>query len=415
MKKRSMRKSASLLLAGTLCAALAGCSQASQTTADSTAWEETASTEQQETVENPSLPAQGEAVVEDNYEENLAAGRIASKGFAVFGEGDTFHPYTFTRHALGDDDILIEIMYASICHSDLHAAWAENGASLYPMVPGHEMVGVVTEVGANVTKFKVGDYAAMGPMANFDEETGRTVWTYNSIDSLHDGEPAMGGYSDNMVVDEDYAIPVPANADLEKIAPLACAGITVYSPITFSEVQPGDKVGVAGFGGLGDMAVRFLQAIGTDITAFDVNEDKRQLAADMGISFVNVNNEEELQGLNNSFDFIISTIPASYDPMLYIQMLKEGGELAIVGQPPADADASISVAMLPFAEHRYVYGSLIGTIEETAEMIQYCVDNHIYPDVELIPATAESIDQVFELLGNSEGEFRYVMDMRELE
>ena len=403
MKKKRI---IAVLLAGFICMQLSACAQNNNE----------ATHEKNDSVEtnNSVIPVSGEAVVEDNYDENIAAGRIASKGFAVFGADDTFHPYTFTRHSVGDDDILIEIKYSSICHSDIHAAESHWGESIYPMVPGHEMVGVVTQVGSNVTKFKVGDYAAMGPMAN-SGENGWPVWTYNSIDTAHNNEPAMGGYSNNMVVNENYAISIPKNADLEKVAPLVCAGITVYSPITFSKVKAGDTVGVAGFGGLGDMAVRFLQSIGTNITVFDVNEDKRKAAEEMGIKFVNVNDEKELEGLNNTMDFIISTIPASYNPMMYVQMLKEGGQMAVVGQPASDADASISVGNLPMAQHRYIYGSMIGTIDETTDMVKYCVENNIYPDVEIINASESELDRVFNLLENNEGDFRYVMDMSTME
>ena len=356
------------------------------------------------------------------------AERVPAKGFAVFSATGTFHPYEFTRHAIGDNDILIETLYAGICHSDLHAAWDEHTAhginGIYPMVPGHEIAGRVVKVGKNVTKFKAGDYAGVGCMVNacghctfceMDKEQfceNGTTFTYNSIDRYHDNEPTMGGYSDNIVVSEDFAIKISANADLKRVAPLLCAGVTTWSPIHFSNVKKGDKVAVAGYGGLGHMAVQYLVALGADVTVFDITDEKRADAFRMGAKhYVNVNKAEEMKGHSNAFDFIISTIPSEYSPLVYARMLKYGkGEMTIVGLPET---AMINAADLAMggAANRKVYGSLIGGIKETQEMLDYSVEHNIYPEVEIIKADASEIDKAYRNVQDGKVKFRYVIDM----
>ncbi len=352
-------------------------------------------------------------------------GRVPAKGFAMFSAEDTFHPYEFTRHAIGDNDIQIEILYAGICHSDLHAAWDEQQEqglhAAYPMIPGHEIAGRVAKVGKNVTKFKVGDLAGVGCMVNacghcsscemhkeqFCEKG--TTFTYNSKEIYHDGEMAMGGYSDNIVVSENFAIKIPANADLKRVAPLLCAGVTTWSPIHFSNVRKGDKVAVAGYGGLGHMAVQYLVDLGADVTVFDRTEEKRANAARMGATrYVNVNNPEEMKGLRNTFDFIISTIPANYEPIQYVAMLKMGGEMAIVGLPDK---STLNIANMAFLSQRKVYGSLIGGIKETQEMLDYSVAHDIYPEVEIIKADASEINKAWRNVADGKVKFRYVIDM----
>lgn len=351
--------------------------------------------------------------------------RIPAKGMAMFSKEPHFEYYEFTRHAVGDNDILIDIMYSGICHSDIHMGKSEWGNISYPFVGGHEIAGRVAQVGKNVTKFKVGDYAGIGCIINScrqcDEcEKGEEqfcqkgmVGTYASTDYLHNNEITQGGYANNYVVSESYAIKIPKNADMKRVAPLLCAGITTYSPIHFSKVSKGDTVAVAGFGGLGHMAVQYLVALGAKVTVFDIAEDKRADAQRLGaVLYVNVNKPEELKGLSNHFSFIISTIPAKYDPVMYVRMLKENGEMAIVGLPANVNTPIIPTSSLIFAAHRKVYGSLIGGIPETQEMLNYSVVHNIYPEVEII--SADKIDEAYKNVIDGKVKFRYVIDMATL-
>lgn len=250
---------------------------------------------------------------------------VRTKGFAVMKPGFDFQEYRFTRHECSADEIQLEVLYCGICHSDLHEARQDWMEEHYPLVPGHEIVGRVVKVGKGVTRFKPGDYAGVGCIVNSCRTCGscthdrqqycpKMVATYNSVDYYHGDEAQQGGYSDTFLVPEDYAIRIPEGADLKRVAPLLCAGITTYSPIRFAGVKAGDRVGIAGFGGLGHMAVQYAVALGAEVTVFDITEDKRTDALRLGAKmYVNINNADELKGLDGSFDFILSTIPAPYD------------------------------------------------------------------------------------------------------
>lgn len=352
--------------------------------------------------------------------------RIPARGFAVYEEKGNFKPYEFTRRSIGDNDIQIEILYAGICHSDLHHVFADWGEEEYPMVPGHEIAGRVVAVGKNTRKFKVGDYAGIGCMIgscrhcdacehNLEQycEEG-AIMTYHGIDRYNGNEHTQGGYSDTYVVPEDFAIKIPRSADMAKVAPLLCAGITSYSPLMQAGVKKGDKVGIAGFGGLGHMGVQYAVALGAEVTVFDITEDKREDALRMGaIRYVNVNNPEELSGLDKTFDFILSTIPAKYEPVMYLKMLKFNGQLGIVGLPAFRNMPSLTVAdlVLPGAR-RKVFGSQIGGIKETQEMLDYSVLHHIYPEVEVIEAIGRQIDNAYRNVMDGKVKFRYVIDMK---
>lgn len=356
-------------------------------------------------------------------------GRIPSKGFAVFSSHGGFQPYDFTRHALGDNDILIKTLYASICHSDIHTMHGDWGNVAYPLVPGHEIAGEVVAVGKNVTKFKVGDYAGVGCMVNAcghceaclegneqDCTGGQLVMTYGSKDVFHDNEMTQGGYSDNMVVSENFAIKIPKDADLKRVAPLLCAGITTYSPIRFSDVKLGENVAVAGFGGLGHLAVKYMVNMGAKVTVFDISEDKRQVALDMGaVRYVNVTHPDEVKNVGRQFDFILNTIPYYYDLTMYTNMIRRGGEMGIVGLPSHAELPSLNVLNMIRNEHVKVYGSLIGGIRQTQEMLDYSVANNIYPEVQLIKADARTIDDAVRNVQDGKVQFRYVIDMSTLE
>lgn len=352
-------------------------------------------------------------------------GRIPAKGFAVFEEKGHFQPYNFSRHVVGDNDIQIDILYAGICHSDLHHVFADWGAEEYPMVPGHEIAGRVVAVGKNVTRFKVGDYAGIGCMIGscrhcdacehdleqYCEEG--AIMTYHGIDRFNGNEHTQGGYSDTYVVAEDFAIRIPENADITKVAPLLCAGITSYSPIMQAGVKSGDKVGIAGFGGLGHMGVQYAISLGAEVTVFDITEEKREDAMRMGASrYVNVNNPEDMKGLDRTFDFILSTIPAKYDLTMYMKMLKLNGQFGIVGLPAFRNMPSLTVADLIFQGPRKVFGSQIGGIKETQEMLDYSVEHNIYPEVEVIKANGEEIDKAYQNVLDGKVKFRYVINMR---
>lgn len=357
---------------------------------------------------------------------NAQDNRVPAKGMAKFSKEGGFKEFEFTRRSVGDNDVLIEILYSGICHSDVHSSRGEWAfGARYPVVPGHEIVGKVTRVGKNVTKFKIGDYAGVGNVIHTcgkcdNCKSGQEQFCYNGVtftygaeDRYHDNEKMYGGYSSNYVIDERYAFTIPANADIKKIGPLMCAGITVYNPIQFSGVKKGDTIAVAGFGGLGHLAVKYAVAIGAKVTVFDITENKRKDALDMGaVSYVNVNKPDELKGLQDKFTFIISTIPAKYDPMLYVGMLKRNGDMAIVGQPASDQSPKIDVTSLPFFAHKKIYGSLIGGIALTQEAIDYSVKNNIYPDVEVI--TPNQLDTAFDKVVAGEVKFRYVLDVKSL-
>ncbi|GLB47963.1 NADP-dependent alcohol dehydrogenase [Neptunitalea sp. Y10] len=356
----------------------------------------------------------------------MGQNRIPAKGIAAMNNQGDFEIYDFDRHELGDTDILMEITYASICHSDIHHVKEEWGAEEYPMVPGHEMVGRVTKIGKNVTAFKVGDYAGVGCMINscgtckyckahMEQYCPKVVMTYHAHDPFHNNEITQGGYSSNMVVSQDFAIKIPKNAEMDKVAPLLCAGITTYSPINYVDVKKGDKVAVAGYGGLGHMAVQYMVARGANVTVFDITEEKRADALAMGaVKFVNVNNAEELKGLDNTMSFVISTIPANYDPNMYLKMLDLDGQFCIVGLPAMANMPVLSIDKFIWKGNRKVFGSQIGGIKETQEMVNYSVKHNIYPEVEKIPATPKAVEEAYENVLDGKVKFRYVIDMSTL-
>ncbi len=358
-----------------------------------------------------------------NYiNEALEGKRISAFGWGVADKDANFKAMNFSRHPLGSNDILIEILFAGICHSDIHSARSEWAQGFYPMVPGHEIAGRVVAVGSKVSKFKVGDLAGVGCMVNSCGEceackksheqfcdNHKTVYTYNCKDAFHGGEVTHGGYSNNIVVSEKFAIKVPDNAPLEKIAPLLCAGITTYSPLKFSNVKKNSVVGVAGFGGLGMMAVKYAVKLGAEVYVFARNLKKEAEALKLGAK--GVFTTDKLAEVSVKFDLIISTIPAKYDPLAYLDLLRYGGELSIVGLPPSDDDVNIGINALVHKAGKRVYGSLIGGIAQTQEMLDFSLENHIYPETQII--TADKIDEAYKnLTSGASGGFRYVIDIK---
>ncbi|MDU1889986.1 MAG: NAD(P)-dependent alcohol dehydrogenase [Dysgonomonas sp.] len=349
-------------------------------------------------------------------------GHICTKGYAAFDAESSLRLYEFKRRAVSDNDILIKIVYSGICHSDIHTVKGDWGQINYPCVPGHEIVGRVIEVGKNVTKFKIGDIAGVGCLVascgeceycisgeeQFCIGKGGPVYTYNSYDG---NEITQGGYSTNIVVKESFAIRVPDKAPLEKVAPLLCAGVTTFSPLKYNQVKKGDKIGVAGFGGLGHMAVQYAIAMGAEVTVFDITEEKRQVAMEMGASkYVNTTNENELKGLNNTLNLVLSTIPYSFEVETYLHMLKVDGTMVLLGVPAIKDIPSLNSAALRW--RKKIYSSLIGGIRETQEMMDYSVENNIYPKVQIIPI--EKVNDAYQNVLDGKVQFRYVIDMSSL-
>ena len=360
-------------------------------------------------------------LLESNLNEAREGKRISTKGYAINHKDDTFKPFTFSRHPLGDNDVLIEILYAGICHSDIHSARSEWRKGIYPMVPGHEIAGKIVAVGKNVDKFKVGDFAGVGCMVNSCGEcdackqsqeqfcqNGKVVFTYDCKDCFHNDEPTYGGYSNNIVVSQDFVLKVPENAPLDKVAPLLCAGITTYSPLKFSGIKNGSKVAVAGFGGLGVMALKYALKLGAEVSIFARNKNKEKEALNLGAKAL----YDTTKNINERFDLIISTIPTKYNLIDYVKLLTFGGELAIVGLPPVDDNVNIALNDFVFNANKKVYGSLIGGIKETQEMLDFSIKHNIYPEVEII--NINKIDEAYEKLTNGSAKFRYVIDMKTL-
>ncbi len=370
------------------------------------------------------FPKQGVVMLlKDNLTQATSGAEIDALGYAVAHKDDTFKPFSFKRHTMGEYDIFIEILYAGICHSDIHSARSEWRKGIYPMVPGHEIAGKVVAVGSKVSKFKVGDYAGVGCMVNSCGEcaackksqeqfceNGKVVFTYDCLDCFHNNAPTYGGYSNNIVVNEKFAICVPKDASLEKVAPLLCAGITTYSPIKFSNVKGGDKVAVAGFGGLGVMALKYALQMGAEVSVFARNKNKEKEALALGAKALYTT--DRLKDVKERFDFIISTIPTAYNVNDYVDLLAFGGEMAIVGLPPAELKTHIDVARLVFSAGKKVYGSLIGGIKETQEMLDFSLKHRIYPETEVI--SVNDINEAYTNLTTGKAKFRYVIDMSSL-
>lgn len=344
-----------------------------------------------------------------------------TKGYAAQSKTSPIAPWEFDRREVGPTDVQVEIAYCGVCHSDLHQARDEWGGSVFPMVPGHEIVGRVKAVGADVTKFKVGDLAGVGVMVDSCRtcesckigleqycDTGGTVFTYNS--RFPDGTEAYGGYSDNIVVDEGFVLSISPKLDLAATAPLLCAGITTYSPLRHWNVQPGQKVGVVGLGGLGHMALKFAHAFGAHVTQFTTSPGKEADAKRLGADEVVLTRDPEaLKALAGTFHFIIDTVSAPHDINMYLNLLKRDGSMVLVGLP----DTPAAVSAFPLAgKRRSLAGSNIGGIAETQEMLDFCAEHNIVSDIELTPIS--KINDAYERMLKNDVKYRFVIDMATL-
>jgi len=341
---------------------------------------------------------------------------FATKGYATHAVDQPLKPFSFERRDPTPNDVQIDILFCGVCHSDLHIARNEWGGTVYPCVPGHEIVGRVVKTGRAVKKFKEGDLAAVGCMVDscrtcadceegFEQFCDHMTLTYNSPDK-HTGGVTYGGYSKSIVVDQDFVLRLPENLDLAAAAPLLCAGITTYSPMRHVKVGQGKKIGVVGLGGLGHMAVKFGNAFGAHVVLFTTSPGKMADGKRLGAHEVVVSKDEEaVKKHTSSFDFIIDTVSARHDVNVYLDLLKHDGTLTLVGIPP-------ELTVAPFAlirRRRSLMGSLIGGIAETQEMLDFCAERGIVCDVEVIAMS--QINEAYERVLKSDVKYRFVIEM----
>lgn len=345
---------------------------------------------------------------------------IKSVGYAAHSATSQLEPFTFERRDLGSQDVLIEILYCGICHSDIHQVRNEWKNSTYPMVPGHEIVGKITKVGSEVTKFKEGDIAGIGCMVDscrvcenckegFEQFCQKHVaYTYNSTE-MDEKTPTYGGYSSHIVVDQAFALKIPSNLSLAGAAPLLCAGITTYSPLK-QYVKAGDKVGVIGLGGLGHMGIKIAVAMGAEVTVFSTSASKKEDAHKLGAhNFVVTKDPENLVPLAGKLDFILDTVSAPHNLNAYLQLLGRNGHMVLVGAP--DQPAQLEAFAL-IRNNRSLAGSSIGGIPETQEMLDFCAEKNILSEVEII--SINQLEEAYNRTVKSDVRYRFVIDLKTL-
>jgi uncharacterized zinc-type alcohol dehydrogenase-like protein len=346
---------------------------------------------------------------------------IEVRGYAAKQAKAPLAPFSFTRRDVGAKDVLIDIKFSGICHSDIHQARDEWGGSAFPMVPGHEIAGIVTKVGAGVTRYKVGDTVGVGCFVDSCRtcesckegleqycSEGCTL-TYNGKE--RDGVTAtQGGYSDKIVVNEDYVLRIPKSIPLDKAAPLLCAGITLYSPLAHWKTGPGKKVAVIGLGGLGHMGVKIANAMGADVTVLSHSNKKEEDAKKMGAHhFYNTSNADTFTKLASSFDLIINTVSAPLDWNAYLGLLKRDCTMVLLGVP----DKEVPLSAFPLIMGRKsLAGSLIGGIKETQEMLDFCAQHGITPEIETV--NIDQVNEAYERVIKSDVRYRFVIDIASL-
>jgi uncharacterized zinc-type alcohol dehydrogenase-like protein len=346
---------------------------------------------------------------------------VSTKAYAAQTAASPVAPYSIERRKPTGDDVAIDILYCGVCHSDLHQVRDEWHNSIFPVVPGHEIVGRVTQVGENVKKFKKGDVAAVGCMVDscrvcsscrrgLEQYCERfPTFTYNSSDK-HTGGTTYGGYSESIVVDQSFVLKVPEKLDLAAAAPLLCAGITTYSPLRHWKVGPGQKVGVVGLGGLGHMGVKFAHALGAHVVLFTTSPGKSADGLRLGANEVVVStNADEMQKHSSSFDFILDAVSAEHDINAYLKLLKLDGTLTLVGAPEQPLPVAAFNLLLP---RRQFAGSAIGGIAETQEMLDFCGKHGIVSDIETI--AIQQVNEAYDRLLKGDVKYRFVIDMASL-
>ncbi len=344
--------------------------------------------------------------------------RTTAKGWGTDAPDQPLRPMEFERRALLPDDVAIRITFAGICHSDLHTCRNDWGGSLYPVIPGHEIVGTVTAVGGEVTRHRVGDTVAVGCMVDSCMECDQClagwkvfcrkgcVQTYNSAD-YHDGTVSKGGYTDHVVVRDHFVLKVPKGMDVTRVAPLLCAGITTYSPLRQYKVGPGTKMAVVGLGGLGHMGVKLGAAMGAHVTMITTTASKGQAARELGAHDVILSTDaEQMKAAATRFDFILNTIPVSHEIDPYLELLGRSGRMVIVGAlTPMPGFVGFNLIWW----NRAVGGSAIGGIPETQEMLDFCAAKGIYPECEMI--AMNEVNAAYERLLRNDVRYRFVIDM----
>jgi alcohol dehydrogenase (NADP+) len=359
---------------------------------------------------------------------------IKARGFCAHDASSALKLFDFEREPARSNEVEIEVMFCGVCHSDIHQVKNEWSNTVYPCMPGHEVVGRVTQVGEGVTRHAVGDVVGVGCMIdscgdcdacqagdqNYCEGPNSWLATYNgpmkpaaqSPDktNIYGRDNTFGGYSDRLVVREDFVLKIPEALKPEHAAPILCAGVTTYSPMKHWGVKAGDKVGIIGFGGLGDMAARLAEAMGAEVTLFTTTPEKQEAAASLGAQCIHSEDEAALKKLASSFDFMLSTVPEKHDVNPFVELLKRDAALVIVGAlEPLEPVNNMKVAM----QRKSVAGSLIGNLAETQEVLDFCAEHGVHPDIELLPIGR--INEAYGKVENGEVRFRYVIDMATLQ
>ena len=347
---------------------------------------------------------------------------LPARGYAAHRADQSLQPFDFERREVGANDVLIEIMFCGICHSDIHQARTEWGGSIYPMVPGHEIVGRIAQVGAEVSKFKTGDFAGVGCLVDSCRTCEncrdgveqfclqQAAFTYNSTE-MDRKTVTQGGYANNIVVDQNFALKInsPEN-QLAAIAPLLCAGITTYSPIKRFDLRAGQKAGVVGLGGLGHMGVKIAASTGAEVTVFSTSPSKEADARKLGATdFIVSKDPEAMKAAAGKFDFILDTVSAPHDLNAYLNLLKRDGKMVLVGAPDKPAEVG---AFSLLSNNRTLAGSMIGGIPETQEMLDYCAHHNIVSDIEMV--SIQQLDEAYERTIKSDVRYRFVIDMKSL-